>query len=72
MRVVIAEDMVLLREGLARLLQSAEVDVVGQAGDADALLALVAAHRPDVALVDIDSPPSHTDEGLPSRRPDSP
>ena len=64
MRVVIAEDMALLRAGLAQLLTAAGIEVVGEAGDAEALLALVAAYAPDVALVDIKLPPTHTDEGL--------
>lgn len=64
MRVVIAEDMALLRAGLAQLLTSVGIDVVGEAGDAAGLLSLVAAYRPDVALIDIKLPPSHTDEGL--------
>jgi DNA-binding NarL/FixJ family response regulator len=63
-RVVIAEDMALLRAGLAQLLTAAGIAVVGEAGDADALLSLVAAYRPDVALVDIKMPPTHTEEGL--------
>jgi serine/threonine-protein kinase len=61
---VIAEDMALLRVGLSQLLSSAGIEVVGAAADADALLSLVAAYRPDVALVDIKLPPTHTDEGL--------
>lgn len=64
MRVVIAEDMVLLRAGLTQLLEAAGIEVVGEAGDAEALVSLVAAHGPDVALVDIKLPPTHTDEGL--------
>jgi DNA-binding NarL/FixJ family response regulator len=68
MRVVIADDSVLLREGLARLLAEAGFDVVGQAGDAEALLAEVEAHHPDVAIVDIRMPPTHTDEGLRAAR----
>lgn len=64
MRVVIADDSVLLREGLVRLLGEAGFDVVAQAGDADALLELVATHRPDVAIIDIRMPPTHSDEGL--------
>lgn len=64
MRVVIGEDMALLRAGLAQLLTAAGIAVVGEAGDADALLSLVAAYRPDVALVDIKMPPTHTEEGL--------
>jgi serine/threonine-protein kinase len=64
MRVVIAEDMALLRAGLARLLGDRGLDVVGEAEDADTLLRLVARERPDAALVDIKMPPTHTDEGL--------
>jgi DNA-binding NarL/FixJ family response regulator len=63
-RVVVADDAVLLREGLARLLTEAGFDVVGLAGDADALLQLVGDASPDVAIVDIRMPPTHTDEGL--------
>lgn len=68
MRIVIADDSVLLREGLARLLVEAGFEVVGQAGDADELLAQVEAHHPDVAIVDIRMPPTHTDEGLRAAR----
>lgn len=64
MRVVIAEDMVLLRAGIAKLLDAEGFDVVAEAGDAEALLSAVAAFRPDVAIVDIKMPPTHTDEGL--------
>ena len=64
MRVVIADDSVLLREGIVRLLEDAGMEIVGQAGDAEDLLRKVAAHRPDVALVDVRMPPDHTDEGL--------
>jgi DNA-binding NarL/FixJ family response regulator len=64
MRVVIADDAVLVREGLARLLAESGFEVVGEAGDAQALLSLVRAKRPDVAVVDIRMPPTHTDEGL--------
>ena len=64
MRVVIADDSVLLREGAARLLEDAGFDVVGQAGDAEDLLRKVRAHKPDVAIVDIRMPPDNTDEGL--------
>lgn len=64
MRVVIAEDMVLLRAGLVRLLDSEGITTVGEAGDGAALLSMVAAERPDAALVDIKMPPTHTDEGL--------
>jgi DNA-binding NarL/FixJ family response regulator len=63
-RVVIAEDSVLLREGLARLLEDAGFEVVGQAGDGEDLIRKVNAHRPDVAIVDVRMPPTHTDEGL--------
>jgi DNA-binding NarL/FixJ family response regulator len=68
MRVVVADDSVLLREGLVRLLSEAGFEVAGQAGDADALLAIVDAQRPDVAIVDIRMPPTHTDEGLRAAR----
>jgi len=64
MRVVIAEDSVLLRAGLARLLEDAGFEVVGQASDADDLLRKVRAHRPDLAVTDIRMPPTQTDEGL--------
>jgi serine/threonine-protein kinase len=64
MRVVIADDEVLLREGLARLLVEAGVDVVGKAANADDLLRQVGFSRPDVVVVDIRMPPSHSDEGL--------
>jgi DNA-binding NarL/FixJ family response regulator len=64
MRVVIAEDSVLLREGLVRLLDGAGIEVVAAVGDADELLRAVAAHEPDLVLLDVRMPPSHTDEGL--------
>ncbi len=64
MRIVLAEDSVLLREGMARLLEDCGFDVVGRAADAEELLRKVRAHRPDVAIVDIRMPPTHTDEGL--------
>jgi DNA-binding NarL/FixJ family response regulator len=63
-RVVIAEDSVLLREGLARLLADGGVEVVAQVGDGPGLVAAVDALRPDLAVVDVRMPPSHTDEGL--------
>jgi DNA-binding NarL/FixJ family response regulator/class 3 adenylate cyclase len=63
-RVVLAEDSVLLREGIARLLEDSDFDVVGQAGNADELLLKVRSYKPDVAIVDIRMPPTHTDEGL--------
>jgi DNA-binding NarL/FixJ family response regulator len=64
MRVVVADDSVLLREGVVRLLEENGFDVVGQAGDADDLIRKVRAHRPDVAVVDIRMPPTNTDDGL--------
>ena len=64
LRLVIAEDSVLLREGLARLLEESGFEVAGQAGDAEDLLRKVGAHKPDVAVVDVRMPPTHTDEGL--------
>jgi DNA-binding NarL/FixJ family response regulator len=64
MRVAIAEDSVLLREGLVRLLEEADFDVVAQCEDADDLLAKVRNYSPDVAIVDIRLPPTHNDEGL--------
>ena len=63
-RVVLADDSLLLREGTARLLEDAGFDVVGQAGDADELMLKVRSYSPDVAIVDIRMPPTHTDEGL--------
>jgi DNA-binding NarL/FixJ family response regulator len=64
MRVVIAEDSVLLREGLARLLADGGIETVGVAGDGPGLVTAVAEHGPDLAIVDVRMPPSHTDEGL--------
>lgn len=64
MRVVIADDSVLLRAGIASLLQDAGFEVVGQAGDPEELLRKVRAHRPDLAVTDIRMPPTQTDEGL--------
>jgi DNA-binding NarL/FixJ family response regulator len=64
MRVVVAEDAVLLREGVVRLLTEADMEVVGQAGDAEDLLRKVRAHKPDVAIVDIRMPPGNADDGL--------
>jgi DNA-binding NarL/FixJ family response regulator len=63
-RVVLAEDSVLLREGVARILGEAGFEVVGQAGNADELMLKVRSYSPDVAIVDIRMPPTHTDEGL--------
>lgn len=68
LRAVIAEDSALLREGLARLLQEADIDVVGQASDADELLLKVRSYHPDVAIVDIRMPPTQTDEGIRAAR----
>ena len=64
MRVVVADDAVILREGLARLLTEAGFEVSGLAGDAEELLDLVERVGPDVAVIDIRMPPTHTDEGL--------
>ena len=64
MRVVIAEDQVLLREGLRRLFEDAGHDVVGTVDDADRLRAAVSEHEPDLAVVDVRMPPSFTDEGI--------
>ena len=64
MRVVVADDVMLTREGIARLLEDAGIDVVAQAEDAEALLREVRLKRPDAAIADIRMPPSHTDEGL--------
>jgi DNA-binding NarL/FixJ family response regulator len=64
MRVVIAEDAAVFREGLVRLLEDRGHEVCAAVGDGEELLAAVAAHRPDVAVVDIRMPPTHTDEGL--------
>jgi DNA-binding NarL/FixJ family response regulator len=62
--VVIADDVMLVRSGLARLLTDAGVEVVGEAADADQLLRIIDRERPEVAVVDIRMPPTHTDEGL--------
>jgi DNA-binding NarL/FixJ family response regulator len=64
MRVVIADDELLLREGLARLLADVDIEVVGTAGTADELLRQVALRHPDIAIIDIKMPPTHIDEGL--------
>ena len=68
LRVVIADDAVLLREGMARLLGEAGFDIVGQSGNADDLLLKVRSYAPDVAVVDIRMPPTQTDEGLRAAR----
>jgi DNA-binding NarL/FixJ family response regulator len=67
-RVVVADDSTLLREGVVRLLEEAGLEVVGQAADAEDLLRKVRAHKPDVAIVDVRMPPTHTDEGLRAAR----
>jgi DNA-binding NarL/FixJ family response regulator len=64
LRVVVADDSVLLREGVVRLLEENGFEVVGQAGDAEDLIRKVRAHKPDVAVVDIRMPPTNTDDGL--------
>jgi DNA-binding NarL/FixJ family response regulator len=64
MRIVVAEDSVLLREGVVRLLEEAGHEVVGKAGDAEDLLRKVGAHKPDLAVIDIRMPPTNTDDGL--------
>jgi DNA-binding NarL/FixJ family response regulator len=64
MRVVIADDAVLIREGAARLLEEAGFEVVAQAGDAEDLLRKVRAHKPDVAIIDVRMPPENADDGL--------
>ena len=64
MRVVLADDAVLLREGTARLLEDSGFEIVGQAGDAEELMLKVRSYSPDVVITDIRMPPTHTDEGL--------
>ena len=61
---MLADDSVLLREGLVRLLREADCEVVASVGDAPSLLSAVAEHRPDVAVVDVRMPPTMTDDGL--------
>jgi DNA-binding NarL/FixJ family response regulator len=68
MRVVVAEDVMVTREGIVRLLQDAGIDVVAQASDADELMKHVDLTHPDVAVIDIRMPPTHTDEGLVAAR----
>jgi DNA-binding NarL/FixJ family response regulator len=67
-RVIVADDSVLLREGVVRLLEEAGFEVVGQAGDGEELMRKARAHKPDIAIVDIRMPPTHTDEGLRAAR----
>jgi DNA-binding NarL/FixJ family response regulator len=64
MRVVVADDSVLLREGIVMLLENAGFEVVGQAGDAEDLVRKVGAHKPDVAVIDVRMPPGNSDDGL--------
>ena len=64
MRIVIAEDAAVIRAGLAEVLADRGHEIVAAVGDAEALLAAVAEHKPDVAIVDVRMPPDHTDEGL--------
>ncbi|HTS97479.1 MAG TPA: response regulator transcription factor [Streptosporangiaceae bacterium] len=64
MRAVIADDSVLLREGITRLLAEDDIEVVAGVGDADALLSAIGTHRPDLAVIDVRMPPGHRDEGL--------
>jgi DNA-binding NarL/FixJ family response regulator len=68
MRAVVADDSALMREGLARLLEEAGIEVVGRAADADELMLKVRSYDPDVAIVDIRMPPSQTDEGIKAAR----
>jgi len=67
-RVVVADDNALIREGLAALLGESGIEVVGKCADPDELLAAVRAHEPDAAVVDVRMPPTHTDEGLQAAR----
>ena len=64
MRIVVADDSVLMRQGIVSVLEGAGFDVVGQAGDADDLVRKVGAHKPDIAIVDVRMPPDNTDDGL--------
>jgi DNA-binding NarL/FixJ family response regulator len=64
MRVVVADDSVLLREGLVRILEEGDFDVVGQAGTPDELMLKVRSYKPDIAITDIRMPPTHSDEGI--------
>ena len=68
MRVVIGEDNLLLREGIARLLEADGIEVVAIAGDLEELMRKVRGHKPDLAVVDIRMPPTHSDEGLEAAR----
>src|SRR5947209_8328598 len=64
LRVLVADDSVLLREGLTRLLEEGGCEVVAQAGDAEDLLRKARAHKPDLAIIDVRMPPDNTDDGL--------
>jgi len=64
MRVIVAEDVMLMREGIVRLLREAGVEVIAQASDGDSVLSLVALEKPDAVVLDIRMPPTHTDEGI--------
>lgn len=68
MRVIVADDSVLLREGVTRLLEKAGLEVIGHAADQEELIRKARAHHPDVAIIDIRMPPTHTDEGLQAAR----
>jgi DNA-binding NarL/FixJ family response regulator len=67
-RVIVADDSVLVREGVTRLLEGAGYEVVGQAADREELMRKARAHKPDIAIVDIRMPPTRTDEGLRAAR----
>jgi DNA-binding NarL/FixJ family response regulator len=67
-RVIVADDSVLLRQGVTRLLEEAGFEVVGHASDREELMRKARAHKPDVAIIDIRMPPTHTDEGLQAAR----
>jgi DNA-binding NarL/FixJ family response regulator len=64
LRAVLADDSVLLRDGVARILEDARIEIVAAVGDGDALIAAVESTRPDIALIDVRMPPTHTDEGI--------
>jgi DNA-binding NarL/FixJ family response regulator len=64
LRAVLADDSVLLRDGVARILEDAGIEIVAAVGDGEALIAAVESTRPDIALIDVRMPPTHTDEGI--------
>jgi DNA-binding NarL/FixJ family response regulator len=68
MRVIVADDSVLMREGVTRMLEGAGFEVIAHAGDQEELMRKTRAHKPDIAIIDIRMPPSHTDEGLQAAR----